>query len=64
MVDRTQIPGDASNVLDTFYLKLIRLAETMTTQAGLFEARRRTAFMCDYLRQLYREIGVRHEFQK
>jgi len=30
---------DSSNVLDHFYLKLLRLAEMMTTQAGLSEAR-------------------------
>lgn len=57
----TRTADDTANILDHFYLKLLQLAETMSTQAGLSEARRRTAFMRDYLRQLYREMGVRHE---
>ena len=60
----TRVPDDASNVLDHFYLKLLRLAGTMTTEAGFSEARRRTAFMRDYLRQLGREIGAGYEPEK
>jgi uncharacterized protein len=53
----TRTPDDADNVLDHFYLKLLRLADTMTTTAGRAEARRRTAFMHEYLRQLGQEIS-------
>ena len=35
----TRAPDDSSNVLDHFYLKLLRLAEMVTTQVGLSEAR-------------------------
>ena len=48
----TRTPEDTDNVLDHFYLKLLRLADTMTTTAGRAEARRRTAFMHEYFRQL------------
>lgn len=57
----TRALDDASNVLDHFYVKLLRISSTMTTAAGRAEARRRTAFMCDYLRQLGREIRAGYE---
>ena len=57
-------PDDTTNVLDHFYLKLLRLVDTMTTAAGLAEARRRTAFMREYLRQLGQEIQSNHEPQE
>lgn len=52
----TRAPDDASNMLDHFYVKLLRLADTMTTTFGQAEARRRTAFMREYLQQLGQEI--------
>jgi uncharacterized protein len=51
-----RIPDDASNVLDHFYVKLLHISSTMTTVAGRAEARRRTEFMHEYLRQLGWEI--------
>ncbi len=57
----TRTPDDATNVLDHFYLKLLRLADSMTTATGRAEAQRRTAFMREYLQQLGREIQVAHE---
>jgi len=49
-------PDDSANVLDHFYLKLFGLADTMTTEAGREEARSRTAFMREYMRQLGAEL--------
>lgn len=47
---------DTANVIDHFYVKLLILADTMTTDAGKEEAFRRTAFMQQYLDQLRREL--------
>jgi uncharacterized protein len=49
-------PDDASFVIDHFYRKLLKLADTMQTSMGRAEAQARTAFMHNYLRQLGREI--------
>jgi uncharacterized protein len=49
-------PDDAINTVDHFYLKLLRLADTMTTPAGRAEAQRRTIFMRQFLEQLRSEI--------
>ena len=49
---------DAANVIDHFYIKLLRLADTMKTNAGREEAFRRTAFMHLYLDQLRRELQI------
>ncbi len=49
-------PDDALNTVDHFYLKLLRLADTMTTPAGRAEAQRRTVFMRQFLEQLRSEI--------
>lgn len=54
---RSRAPDDASYVLDHFYSKLLGLANEMNTAAGREEARRRTSFMREYLRQLGCEIG-------
>ncbi len=54
-------PDDASNVLDHFYVKLLHISSTMATAAGQAEARRRTEFMREYLRQLGGEIRADHE---
>ncbi len=50
--------NDRLNVIDHFYIKLLTLADTMTTDAGKEEATRRTAFIYQYLDQLRREIGA------
>jgi len=50
-------PDDAANTIDHFYVKLLRLADSMQTHAGRAEARRRTAFMVQFLDQLRGEIG-------
>lgn len=47
---------DGANVVDHFYVKLLRLADTIATAAGREEAHRRTTFMHEYLDQLRREI--------
>jgi uncharacterized protein len=49
---------DRANVIDHFYVKLLALADMMTTRAGKEEAHRRTAFMIRYLDQLRQEIEV------
>ncbi|MGH8135705.1 MAG: HD domain-containing protein [Steroidobacteraceae bacterium] len=50
-------PDDAGASVDHFYTKLLKLADTMQTEAGRLEARRRSAYMEAYLDQLRSEIG-------
>ncbi len=50
-------PDDSAWALDHFYVKLLKLPETMQTAAGRAEARRRARFMEDYLRRLRAETG-------
>ncbi|HET9222762.1 MAG TPA: HD domain-containing protein [Roseiflexaceae bacterium] len=52
----TREPDDLANTVDHFYLKLLRLADSMTTAAGRAEARRRTLFLQQFLDQLRSEI--------
>jgi uncharacterized protein len=54
----TREPDDRANSIDHFYLKLLRLAESMTTAAGRAEARRRTLFLEQFLEQLRSEIEL------
>jgi uncharacterized protein len=49
-------PDDVLNTIDHFYLKLLRLADTMATPAGRAEAQRRTVFIRQFLEQLRSEI--------
>ncbi len=51
-------PDDSAWTLDHFYVKLLKLPDTMQTEAGRAEARRRARFMEDYLSRLRAEIGV------
>ncbi|MCA9600708.1 MAG: HD domain-containing protein [Polyangiales bacterium] len=44
--------------IDHFFTKLLPLAETLRTEAGRAEARRRTALMHDFLHALGEEIGA------
>lgn len=53
----TRTPEDRQNVLDHFFVKLLRLEERMQTESGRREAARRTAFMREYLAELERELG-------
>jgi uncharacterized protein len=55
---RERPADDRAAVIDHFYTKLLTLADSMQTAAGRAEARRRTAFMRAFLRQLGREIGA------
>ena len=50
-------PDDAGASVDHFYTKLLKLADTMQTEAGRREARQRSDFMQGYLDQLRSEIG-------
>ena len=50
-------PDDSAASVDHFYTKLLKLADTMQTEAGRREARRRSEFMQGYLDQLRAEIG-------
>jgi len=54
--DRT--PDDDTYTLDHFYAKLLRLPDTMQTEAGRTEATRRAAYMRSYLRRLGTEISA------
>jgi uncharacterized protein len=51
-------PDDQRNTIDQFYVKLLRLADTMTTDAGRAEAQRRTRFLQQFLDQLRGEMSV------
>ena len=50
-------PDDAGASVDHFYAKLLKLADTMQTEAGRLEARRRSNYMQSYLDQLRSEIA-------
>ncbi len=50
-------PDDAAASVDHFYVKLLKLADTMQTEAGRREALRRRDYMRGYLDQLRSEIG-------
>ncbi len=54
---RTRRPDDRQNVIDHFYVKLLRLAERMHTAAGRREGERRTRLMRVYLEELGRELS-------
>lgn len=49
-------PDDDTYAIDHFYAKLLRLPDTMQTQAGRTEAERRSAFLQQYLDRLHDEI--------
>jgi uncharacterized protein len=49
-------PDESANSVDHFFVKLLKLANSMKTSAGREEALRRTAFMHRYLDELRREI--------
>lgn len=49
---------DKRQTVDHFFVKLLKLPETMNTDAGRREARRRADFMVEFLRQLGDELGT------
>jgi Predicted HD superfamily hydrolase len=49
-------PDDDTYTLDHFYAKLLRLPDTMQTEAGRAEAEQRAAFLQTYLDRLRDEI--------
>lgn len=49
-------PNDRHNTVDHFYVKLLKLADTMNTRSARIEATKRTEFMKAYLRQLAIEV--------
>lgn len=49
-------PDERAWTIDHFYTKLLKLPETMQTEAGRVEAQRRAELMRDYLEQLRAEI--------
>ncbi len=53
----TRAPDDSVTTIDHFYTKLLRLGESMQTDAGRKEAVRRTEFMLAYLQELAQELG-------
>lgn len=50
-------PDDHIYTIDHFFVKLLKLVDTMQTAAGRAEAQRRTQFITDYLRQLQSELA-------
>jgi uncharacterized protein len=53
---RHRQPDDGQNIIDHFYCKLLRLPDTMQTDAGRAEARRRADFLKSFLDQLGSEL--------
>ena len=53
-----RLPADTEQSIDHFFAKLLGLHRTMQTESGRDEARRRSAFLVVFLRQLADEIGV------
>lgn len=49
-------PDDSRFIVDHFYVKLLKLPDTMQTAAGRAEARRRADYMEDFLKRLDIEI--------
>lgn len=55
---QTRAPDDRENVIDHFYVKLLKLAGMMHTEAGRQEGERRTRLMRLYLEELGRELAA------
>jgi uncharacterized protein len=55
---QTRAPNDRENVIDHFYVKLLKLAGMMHTAAGRQEGERRTRLMNLYLEELGRELAA------
>jgi uncharacterized protein len=53
-----RLPDDHTYMLDHFFVKLFKLADTMTTDTGRALAQRRTAFMRSYIHELKSELEL------
>ncbi len=53
-----RLPDDHTYMLDHFFVKLFKLADTMTTATGRSLAQRRTAFMRSYIYELKSELEL------
>jgi uncharacterized protein len=54
----TRIADDRTSIIDHFFTKLLKLADTMQTAAGRATAQQRAHFLQEFLTQLGSEIGV------
>jgi uncharacterized protein len=54
----TRVADDRTSIIDHFFTKLLKLAETMQTAAGRAAAQERAEFLKQFLTQLGDEIGV------
>jgi uncharacterized protein len=54
----TRSPDDARYSIDHFFVKLFKVADSLKTEAGREEGRRRVATMRSFLRDLRREIEI------
>jgi uncharacterized protein len=54
----TRVPDDRANIIDHFFTKLLKLADTMQTASGRAAAEQRAEFLKQFLAQLGSEIGV------
>lgn len=54
----TRAADDRTSIIDHFFTKLLKLAETMQTAAGRADAQQRAQFLKQFLTQLGSEIGV------
>lgn len=50
--------NDKKFIIDHFFIKLLKLKDTLRTKSARIEGNQRTKFMCDFLQQLAKEIGV------
>lgn len=54
----TRVADDRTSIIDHFFTKLLRLADTMQTASGRAAAQQRAQFLKQFLTQLGNEIGV------
>ena len=54
----TRAADDRTSIIDHFFTKLLKLADTMQTEAGRAAAEQRAQFLKQFLTQLGTEIGV------
>ena len=54
----TRVADDRTNIIDHFFTKLLKLADTMQTPSGRAAAQQRAEFLKLFLTQLGAEIGV------
>jgi uncharacterized protein len=54
----TRVADDRTSIIDHFFTKLLKLADTMQTASGRAAAEQRAGFLREFLAQLGSEIGV------